>query len=160
MGRVGTVWRVCTWVSGSSCIVEDLVVKTFKIPLSPARAVQLSRLSVLVLTLFALAVSLRKANVFAQVFNAWSALGAGLGSALALSVLWKGTRKEAVAVGMVFGVLFVHLWPWIHGKVGWEYLSDPLAPGAIGSAVLIVAGSLAITWSKSRRKGTFAGETC
>jgi sodium/proline symporter len=127
---------------GSSCIVEDLVVKTFKVRLSPARALQLSRLAVLVLTVFAMGVSLRKANVFAQVFNAWSALGAGLGPALVLSLIWKGTRKEAIAIGMVFGVLFVYFWPWAHGLLGWEHLADPLALGFIGSALLIVVGSL------------------
>jgi len=127
---------------GSSCIVEDLVVKTFKMRLSSARALQLSRLAVLVLTMFAMGVSLRKANVFAQVFNAWSALGAGLGPALVLSVLWKGTRKEAVAIGMVFGVVFVYFWPWAHGLLGWEHLADPLALGFVGSAILIVVGSL------------------
>ncbi len=143
---------------GSSCVVEDLVVKTFRMRLSSARALQLSRLAVLVLTMFAVGVSLRRANVFAQVFNAWSALGAGLGPALVLSVLWKGTRKEAVAVGMIFGVVFVYFWPVIHRFLGWEHLADPLAPGFIGSSIIIVVGSLLFAGTSSNGSGD--GEVC
>jgi len=143
---------------GSSCIVEDLIVKTFKVRLSPARALQLSRLAVLVLTMFAMGVSLRKTNVFAQVFNAWSALGAGLGPALVLSVVWKRVRREAVAVGMVFGVLFVYFWPWTHGILGWEHFEDPLALGFVGSSILIVAGSLIFPGTRRREKEN--GEVC
>jgi sodium/proline symporter len=131
-------------IVGSSCIVEDLVVKTFNVRLSSARALWLSRVTVLVLTVLAIGISLRKAEVFAQVFNAWASLGAGLGPALVLSVLWKRARKEAVAIGMVFGVVFVHVWPRIHAASGWEYLADPLVLGCVGSAVCIVAGSLVL----------------
>ena len=126
---------------GSACIVEDLVVKTFKAPLSSVRALGLSRLVVLILTVLAVAVSLRRANVFAQVFNAWSSLGAGLGPALILSALWKETRKGAVAVGMVFGVILVNVWPQIHSSLGWEYVDDPLVVSFVGSMSVIVIGT-------------------
>jgi len=129
-------------IVGSSCIVEDLVVKTIKVPLSSTRALWLSRATVLLLTLLAIGVSLRKAEVFAQVFNAWASLGAGLGPALVLSVLWKRARKGAVAIGMVFGVGFVHVWPRVHAVLGWDYLADPLVLGCIGSVTCIVVGSL------------------
>lgn len=127
---------------GSACIVEDLVVKTFRVRLSPARAVGLSRLAVLVLTSFAVAVSLKRANVFEQVFDAWSALGAGLGPALILSALWPKTRKGAVAAGMAFGFLFVYVWPGIRSFLGLSYLRDPLTLGFFGSMIIIVCGSL------------------
>ncbi len=127
---------------GSACIVEDIVVKTLKRPLSSARAVHMSRVAVVIITLFAVAVSLRKANVFGQVFSAWSSLGAGLGPALVLSALWKRTRKEAVAAGMIFGILFVNIWPRVHAPLGWEYLKDPLALGFLGSMAIIIALSL------------------
>jgi len=130
-------------IVGASCIVEDLAVKTFKIRLSSTQALRLSRLTILVLASLAVIVSLRKAEVFAQVFNAWSSLGAGLGPALVLSILWKRARKEAVAIGMVFGVTFVHVWPKVHDVLAWEHLADPLALGCIGSATLIVLVSLA-----------------
>jgi sodium/proline symporter len=139
-------------IVSSSCIVEDLIIKTFRAHLSSRWSLRLSRLSVLVVTCLAVAVSVRRANVFAQVFNAWSSLGAGLGPALVLSVLWKGARGQAVAIGMVFGVLFVQVWPKIHHALGWEYLADPLALGCIGSATLIVLGSLMF----ARRSGVEA----
>jgi len=134
---------------GSACIVEDIVVKTFRRPLSSERAVHMSRVAVLIITLFAVGVSLRKANVFDQVFDAWSGLGAGLGPALVLSVLWKQTRKEAAAAGMVFGMLFVNIWPRVHAALGWEYLKDPLALGFLGSTLIIVAVSLILNRKRS-----------
>jgi hypothetical protein len=78
-------------------------------------------------------------GVFLSNFS-WPSPSAGLDPVLVLSVPSKGARKGAVAIGMVCGVLFVYVLPMMDAALDWTYVADPLAPGCIGSTMLIVGG--------------------
>jgi sodium/proline symporter len=104
----------------SSGLSRDLIQKTFT-PNATTRSLQIiSRLSVLVLGLIALAVALGEVRaVFWFVLFAWSGLGSAFGPPILFSVFWKRTSRAGVIAGMVSGAGVTVVWKlWLKAIVG------------------------------------------
>ena len=69
----------------------------------------------------------------------WAGLGAGLGPALIMTLLWRRTTGPAVLVGMIFGVTVAVIWRQFPEL---NQLVYNLVPAFFGSLVVIVVISL------------------
>ncbi len=91
-------------------VVRDVYEKLLGGHPSDTVAVWLSRLVIIVLGAGGIIMAWEKSNVFKEVLDAWGGLAAGLGPAIILACLWKGTSRTGVIVGMVAGVLLYQMW--------------------------------------------------
>jgi len=129
-----------------SAVVQDVMVKIFGWKPSERACVRIGRAVTLALGAAGVLLALGRRNVFDQVFDAWSGLGAGLGPPIIFTLLWRRTTRGAVVAGMAIGFGTVFAWPhlarWIASPwaTAWP---NGLVPGFAASALAIVILSLA-----------------
>jgi Na+/proline symporter len=123
-------------------IERDLLEKLFGVRLSPRTAVLLARSVVVILGGLGILIALSRQNVFEKVLDAWGGLGAGLGPAILLTVLWRGAHRTGILAGMVTGVLVVEFWGVISPTLPWPSLGA-LVPAFVLNLLVAVAVSLA-----------------
>ncbi len=126
-------------------IDRDLLDKLLGIRLSPKRAVLLARIVVLLLGGAGILIALSRENVFEKVLDAWGGLGAGLGPAVLLTVLWQRAHRIGITCGMVSGVLVVQFWDQISPLLPWPSL-EPLVPAFLLN--MAVAAALSRVFQK------------
>jgi sodium/proline symporter len=96
-----------------AAVVHDGYEKLFNGHPSGRTAVWLSRCVVIALGVGGVAMAWERQKIFGVVLDAWGGLAAGLGPALVLGCVWRGTSRVGVIVGMVTGVLVTQFWPQI-----------------------------------------------
>jgi sodium/proline symporter len=95
----------------ASTVSHDLYVRVLGRQPGNRYLVQLNRLAVLLVGVFAMIVALGKVRViFDFVLYAWAGLGAAFGPALILILLWRRTSAAGVIAGMLVGFMTAVLW--------------------------------------------------
>lgn len=98
----------------TSAITEDLIHQILGKKLSSKRLVLLSRISIVLLGLFALVIAVvsekNGKNIFSVVSYAWSGLGSAFGPALVLTLWWKETTRKGIIAGLVTGFFSTIIW--------------------------------------------------
>lgn len=98
----------------TSAITEDFVHQFIGRKLSNKNLVRISRLTIVVLGVFAYSIALlseiQGKNIFSVVSYAWSGLGSAFGPALLLTLWWKKTTRRGVIAGLLTGFLTTVIW--------------------------------------------------
>ncbi len=95
----------------SSTLIRDIYQKMLKPDEDSKRLVVLSRVSVVALTVVAVALSAVASNVvFTLVLYAWAGLGAAIGPTILLGVYWEKTNYYGVVAGIIVGTVTVIVW--------------------------------------------------
>ena len=125
----------------ASTVARDVFEKVLKRDekVEPAVLVRLSRASVVVLVLAALALgAVAQDVVFWLVLFAWGGLGAAIGPPLILALYWRGTTAAGVLAGLVTGTVVT---------VGWAL--TPALKGALYELIPAFAASWVAVWGVS-----------
>ena len=95
----------------SSSLTEDFYKVFLRKSASQKELVLVGRLSVLAVSLVAIALAFdRDSNVLSLVSNAWAGFGAAFGPIILLSLYWKGLTRDGALAGMVVGASTVLFW--------------------------------------------------
>ncbi|MFQ6607286.1 MAG: sodium/proline symporter [Fidelibacterota bacterium] len=98
----------------TSAVTEDFIHQYLGIKISPQKLVTLSRITIVILGIFAyiLAVlsSLQGKNIFGVVSYAWSGLGSAFGPALVLTLWWNKTTRNGIVAGIFTGFFTTVIW--------------------------------------------------
>ncbi len=109
----------------ASAVGRDYIHKIFNYETTQKQMVNIGRLVVFILGLFAVWFALRpNPLVYGMVATAWGGLGVGFGPALILSLWWKRLTKEGVIAGMIYGLISEVA---LETVIGWSFTSGPLA---------------------------------
>lgn len=130
----------------SSSLIEDIYKTFFRRQANQKELVLLGRLSVIMVSAFAVALAYdQNSSILTLVSNAWAGFGAAFGPLLLISLFWKRMTFAGALAGMISGagtVLF-----WIYAPISWN--GQPLSsiiyeivPGVIISTLSIVIVSL------------------
>lgn len=136
---------------------RDIMDKLLGIKLSGRKAVFFGRLVTVTLGAAGILVALFEENVFEQVLNAWGGLGAGLGPAVLLTLLWKNARTGGIICGMIAAITLVTFWkicpPPLPSELG--YTSPPVLETGF---TLNLAVAVAVSMLLNRRRRCRAPE--
>ena len=94
----------------TSSVVEDVYHKFINPGASQKKLVYLSRISVLLLSVFAFLLALQEGVIYFLVAFAWGGLAASFGPLIILSLWWRRTTKWGAVSGMISGCLTVIIW--------------------------------------------------
>ncbi len=96
----------------ASAVCRDMYQKVFsRKDISEETMVKISRMTVLLLGIFAILLALAKSRiVFWFVLFSWAGLGATFGPVLILSLFWKGIKRQGIIGGMLTGILTTVVW--------------------------------------------------
>jgi len=127
----------------SSSLTEDFYKVFLRKSASQKELVLVGRLSVLAVSLVAIALAFdRDSNVLSLVSNAWAGFGAAFGPIILLSLYWKGLTRDGALAGMVVGASTVLFWLYAPLTIGGGSLSAwiyEIVPGfALGMTTAIV----------------------
>lgn len=132
----------------ASAVSHDLVVRLLGKETSERSRVLVHRTTVLLVGLSATLIAMSESRtIFHFVLYAWAGLGAALGPALILTLLWHRTTGWGVLVGMLVG--FTTVVAWIEIPVLNEFIYE-MAPAFLLAIVAIVGISL---WAAPRARG-------
>ena len=107
------------------------------------QVMRMSRITLLVIALFAVVIALDKDSViFTIVSFAWAGFGATFGPLMVLSLFWKRMTRAGAVAGMLGGAGMVFLWKLVISKLGGVFAIYELLPAFVFSAVCIVVVSL------------------
>jgi Na+/proline symporter len=120
-------------IVATSSVVEDVYHKMIKPDADQKTLLKYSRISVLILSIFAYFLALQGGVIYFLVAFAWGGLAASLGPLIILSLWWKRTTKWGAITGMISGTICVVIWD----KLG---VGEMLASST--SADLIIPGML------------------
>ncbi len=127
----------------SSSLTEDFYKVFLRKSASQKELVLVGRLSVLAVSLVAIALAFdRDSNVLSLVSNAWAGFGAAFGPIILLSLYWKGLTRDGALAGMVVGAGTVLFWLYAPLTIAGGSLSAwiyEIVPGfALGMTTAIV----------------------
>jgi len=98
----------------TSAITEDFIHQFLGKELSNKLLVRLSRITIVILGLFALGIAIMSQvqgkNIFGVVSYAWSGLGSAFGPVLVLTLWWEKTTRQGVIAGLLSGFLSTVIW--------------------------------------------------
>jgi SSS family transporter len=137
----------------TSSVVEDVYHKLINPKAKQKKLVLYSRVTVLVLSVFAFLLALQGGVIYFLVAFAWGGLAASFGPLIILSLWWRRTTKWGAIAGMVSGTVTVILWDKL--GVSSTFSSDIIIPGMLPaffvSLFLIIIVSL-ITFSSIKNE--------
>ncbi|RUO57856.1 sodium/proline symporter PutP [Pseudidiomarina insulisalsae] len=132
----------------SSSLTEDFYKAFLRHDASEKELVLVGRISVLIVSLVAIALAWNPENtILGLVANAWAGFGAAFGPVIILSLFWKRMNRHGALAGMVTGAATVLFWiyvPVIEGQPLSSYVYE-IIPGFIVCtlAVLVVSSMTA-----------------
>ncbi|MEM1380502.1 MAG: sodium/proline symporter PutP [Pseudomonadota bacterium] len=129
----------------SSSLTEDIYRIFVKRGASEQELVLVGRLSVLAVSLVAVALAFdRSSNILDLVSNAWFGFGSAFGPVILLSLFWSRMTALGALIGMVTGAAVVLLWVYGPAAILGDLRSDVAAiiPGFALSTLGIVVGSV------------------
>ncbi len=110
---------------------------------SDKQVMTMSRITLLVIALFAVIIALDEGSVIFKVVSfAWAGFGATFGPLMLFSLFWKRTNRAGAIAGMVSGAAMVFLWKLVISKLGGVFAIYELLPAFIFSSICIVVVSL------------------
>ena len=103
----------------------------------------MSRITLLVITLFAIFIALDEDSViFTIVSFAWAGFGATFGPLMLFSLFWKRINRAGAIAGMVSGGCMVFIWNLLIRPLGGIWDIYELLPAFVISSICIVVVSL------------------
>lgn len=130
----------------SSSLTEDFYKTFVKRSASQQELVVIGRLSVLLVSLVAIALAYdRDSSVLQLVSNAWAGFGAAFGPLIILSLYWKRMTFAGALSGIIVGAVTVLLWIYLPITIDGQRLSQlmyEIVPGVLFSTLAIVLVSL------------------
>jgi SSS family solute:Na+ symporter/sodium/proline symporter len=129
----------------SSSLTEDFYKTFLRKEASQGELVTVGRISVLVVSLVAIALAFdRSSNILSLVGNAWAGFGAAFGPIILLSLYWRGLTRDGALAGMIVGAVTVLFWLYAPIEIGGKSLSDiiyEIVPGFVlgGAAAIVVS---------------------
>lgn len=130
----------------SSSLTEDFYKTFVKRSASQQELVVIGRLSVLLVSLVAIALAYdRDSSVLQLVSNAWAGFGAAFGPLIILSLYWKRMTFAGALSGIIVGAVTVLLWIYLPVTIDGQRLSQlmyEIVPGVLLSTLAIVVVSL------------------
>ncbi len=119
----------------SSSLTEDCYRAFINKRVSQRRLVNIGRLSVLLVSLVAIALAWDQNNsILSLVSNAWAGFGAAFGPVIILSLYWQGLTRAGALAGMLVGALVVLGWIYLPIEIDGQALSSwmyEIVPGFI-----------------------------
>lgn len=129
----------------SSSLVEDIYSVFLKKNASQVELVFVSRVSVIIVALVALALAHnRDSSILQLVSHAWAGFGAAFGPLLLLSLYWRRMNRSGALAGMIVGAATVLVWLYAPVAFGGQSLNQiiyAMVPGFIFSTLAIVGVS-------------------
>lgn len=130
----------------SSSLTEDFYKIFIRKSASQKESVTISRISVLLVSLVAIALAFDPdSNVLSLVSNAWAGFGAAFGPIILMSLYWKGLTRDGALAGMIVGAATVLFWLYAPITIQGGSLSSwiyEIIPGFILSSLTAVGVSL------------------
>ncbi len=118
----------------TSAITEDFIHQYLGKEMTSKKLVTLSRITIIILGLFAYIIALiseiQGKNIFGVVSYAWSGLGSAFGPALVLTLWWQKTTRNGIIAGLLTGFFTTIIWANIdvlHSAVSERLVSFVLA---------------------------------
>tara|TARA_R110000782_G_scaffold224638_1_gene311651 strand:+ start:683 stop:2227 length:1545 start_codon:yes stop_codon:yes gene_type:complete len=128
----------------SSSLTEDFYKTFLRKNASQKELVMVGRLSVLAVSLVAIALAFdRSSSILSLVSYAWAGFGAAFGPIILLSLFWKGLTRNGALAGMITGAATVLVWLYAPITVGGQPLSGTIYAIVPGFALSLVAAVLA-----------------
>ena len=124
-------------------MVNDIYA-AFTKQVSDRRAMWLSRCSVLLVTLIAIAIAwFPDSTVMGFVSYAWAGFGATFGPLMLTSLFWKRSNKYGAIAGLLAGGLTIFIWKFFVRPLGGAWDIYELLPAFIVALLFIIVVSLA-----------------
>ncbi|MBQ7158661.1 MAG: sodium/proline symporter PutP [Treponema sp.] len=102
----------------SSSFSQDLYKGLFKPNASDKEVLNVSRITVFVISAIAFVIALdQNSSIFSLVSYAWAGFGSTIGPLILLALFWKGTTRNGALVGLIVGAVTVILWHSLHGGI-------------------------------------------
>lgn len=121
-----------------SMMSEDLYKPLHRHPPSDRKVLWFSKLSVVVISLIALALAFnRSATILDTVLYSWSGLGSAFGPLVLMSLYSSSVNRYGAMAGIIVGTVTVMLWPSLNPYIT-RYEILPMIPGFALSALAIV----------------------
>ncbi len=110
---------------------------------SDKKVMWMSRITLLVIAVFAVIIALDENSVIFKVVSfAWAGFGATFGPLMLFSLFWKRTTRAGAIAGMASGAAMVFIWKLLISKLGGVFAIYELLPAFIISSIVIVVVSL------------------
>lgn len=147
----------------SSSLTEDFYKTFLRKDASQKELVAVGRLSVLAVSLVAIALAYdRSSTILSLVSNAWAGFGAAFGPLVLLSLHWRHMTRDGAMAGMIAGAATVLFWIYAPITIGGKSLSDNLyemLPGfAVSMIVSVVVSKLTEGRGEAERSKTLFAE--
>lgn len=127
----------------ASAFAKNIYQGVFKKNASDKQVMNMSRITLLAIALFAMFIALdEKSVIFNIVSFAWAGFGATFGPIMLFSLFWKRINRPGAIAGMISGAGMVFLWKLVISKLGGIFAIYELLPAFIFSSICIVAVSL------------------
>lgn len=147
----------------SSSLTEDFYKTFVRRSASQKELVLIGRLSVLGVSLVAIALAFdRSSNILTLVSNAWAGFGAAFGPLILFSLYRKSMSRAAAIAGMVSGAVVVLFWLYAPITVMWDGSQTNLSgvvyeliPGFIASCIAILVTDAVTAAPEGKVKETF-----
>lgn len=129
-------------LSLSSAFSVDVYAKFFRKNASHREVLNISRLMVLIVAIFAVILSYNpNTSILDLVGYAWAGLGSSFGAVVIFSLFWSRMNKLGALAGIVVGSLVVLIWPLFADLGGW-FKVYAMVPGFALSSLSIIIFSL------------------
>jgi sodium/proline symporter len=127
----------------SSAVAKNIYQGIFKKDATDKKVMNVSRITLLVITLLAMVIAWDKDSVIFNIVSfAWAGFGATFGPLMLFSLFWKRTNRAGAIAGMVSGAAMVFIWKLVISKLGGVFAIYELLPAFIFSSICIVVVSL------------------
>ena len=127
----------------SSAVAKNIYQGIFKKDATDKKVMNVSRITLLVITLLAMVIAWDKDSVIFNIVSfAWAGFGATFGPLMLFSLFWKRTNRVGAIAGMVSGAAMVFIWKLVISKLGGVFAIYELLPAFIFSSICIVVVSL------------------
>ena len=127
----------------ASAVAKNIFQGVVKKDANDKQVLVVSRITLLVIAIFAAIIALDENSVIFRVVSfAWAGFGATFGPLMLFSLFWKRVNKPGAIAGMVGGAAMVFIWKLGISKIGGAFAIYELLPAFIFSAICIVVVSL------------------
>jgi len=127
----------------SSALARDIFKGVFKKDATDRQVMVISRITLLVVSLFGIIIALDENSVIFKVVSfAWAGFGATFGPIILFSLFWKRTTRAGAIAGMLTGGSMVFIWNKLIARLGGVFAIYELLPAFVLSCIAIVVVSL------------------
>ncbi len=127
----------------ASAFAKNIFQGILKKDASDKQVMNVSRITLLVITLIAVCLSLNESSIIFEVVGfAWAGFGATFGPLMLFSLFWKRTTRAGAIAGMISGGAMVFIWKLCLNPLGGVFGIYELLPAFLVSCLFIIVVSL------------------